>query len=186
MDAIALLKADHRTVEQLFTRYEQTGARAYAAKRQVVDRIIKELSVHSAIEEQIFYPAVKHVLQETEEQVLESLEEHRLVKIMLAELEDMDPKDERFDAKVTVLMENVRHHVKEEEDEMFPTVRNSVTAASLRELGETMRDAKGTVPDRPHPHAPDEPPGNVIAGAGAMLVDNAKEAVSSLRRKLAG
>ncbi len=186
MDAITLLKADHRTVEELFGRYEKTGERAYAAKRRLVDRMIKELSIHSAIEEQIFYPAVKHVLQETEDQVLESLEEHHLVKYMLAELERMDPKDERLDAKVTVLMENVRHHVKEEEDEMFPTVRDAVTAASLKELGERMQEAKRTVPSRPHPHAPDEPPGNVIVGAGAMLVDSAKDAASALVRRMAG
>jgi hypothetical protein len=83
-------------------------------------------------------------------------------------------------------MENVRHHVKEEEDEMFPTVRNAVTAASLRNLGGRMQEAKRTVPSRPHPHAPDEPPGNVIASAGAMLVDGAKEAASSLARRIAG
>jgi hemerythrin superfamily protein len=186
VDAITLLKADHRTVDDLFARYEKTGERAYAAKRRLVDRMIKELSVHAAIEEQIFYPAVKHVLEETEDQVLESLEEHHLVKIMLAEQERTDPKDERFDAKVTVLMENVRHHVKEEEDEMFPTVRKAVTAASLKELGERMREAKRTVPSRPHPHAPDEPPGNVIAGAGAMLLDGTKDAASSLMRRIAG
>jgi hemerythrin superfamily protein len=186
MDAIALLKADHRTVEDLFSRFEKTGPRAYATKRKLVDRIIRELSVHAAIEEQVFYPAIRHTLNETEDQVLESLEEHHLVKTTLAELERTNPKDERFDAKVTVLIENVRHHVKEEERDLFPKVRAGVTAASLRELGEELQKAKRSVPDRPHPHAPDELPAAAIAGAGAILVDGAKDVTSALVKKLAG
>ncbi|MDP9301673.1 MAG: hemerythrin domain-containing protein, partial [Actinomycetota bacterium] len=132
MDAITLLKQDHRAVEDLFKRFEQAGPRAYATKRKIVDRIIRELSIHAAIEEQIFYPAVRESLHETEDQVLESLEEHHLVKVTLAELESADPKDERFDAKVTVLIENVRHHVQEEEGEMFPEVWKKSSRASLK------------------------------------------------------
>jgi hemerythrin superfamily protein len=186
MDAITLLKDDHRTVEALFARFEKAGPRAYATKRRIVDAIIRELSMHAAIEEQVFYPAVRGALAQTEDQVLESLEEHHLVKVTLAELEKTDPKDERFDAKVTVLIENVRHHVKEEEREMFPTVRQGVTAASLRTLGEQLAEAKASVPDRPHPNAPDEPPGNTVANAGAALFDGAKDAASGLVRKLTG
>jgi hemerythrin superfamily protein len=186
MDAIAVLKHDHRTVDDLFSRFEKAGPRAYAAKRKLVDRIVRELSIHAAIEEQIFYPAVRHTLEQTEDQVLEALEEHHLVKLTLAELEKLDVRDERFDAKVTVLIENVRHHVKEEEGEMFPIVRKGVTPASLRQLGEELRQAKRSVPDRPHPNAPDEPPAGAIAGAGAMVLDRAKDAASTLVGKLTG
>src|ERR671915_209487 len=113
MDAIRMLKDEHATVEALFKRFEKAGDRAYTEKRAVVDRIIEELSKHAAIEEQLFYPVVRATVPDTEDLALESLEEHHIVKWVLSELETMDPEDERFTAKATVLIENVRHHVKE-------------------------------------------------------------------------
>src|SRR5690349_2792933 len=98
MDAITLLKNDHKTVEALFKRFEKAGDRAHAQKRKIVDQIIEELSVHAAIEEQVFYPVARGAVPETEDIALESLEEHHVVKWVLSELEDMDPKHERFDA----------------------------------------------------------------------------------------
>ena len=95
--------------------------------------------------------------------MLEALEEHHLVKLTLAELETMDPSHERYGAKVTVLIENVRHHVKEEESELFPSVRNTLDPAQLREIGNELVAAKRTAPTRPHPEAPDTPPGNIVA-----------------------
>src|SRR5262245_49868957 len=115
MDAITLLKDDHKTVEQLFKRFEAAGERAYTEKRNIVDRFSEALSIHAAIEEQLFYPVVRETVPRTEDVTLESLEEHHIVKWVLSELERMDPEDERFDAKVSVLIENVRHHVEEEE-----------------------------------------------------------------------
>src|SRR5437016_6282138 len=120
MDAITLLKQDHKRVEELFRRFEKAGDRAHKTKRKLVDRMIEDLSVHASIEETVFYPATREARRETEDQVLESLEEHHLVKVVLAELQRMDPQDERFDAKVTVMIENVRHHVQEEEKDLFP------------------------------------------------------------------
>src|SRR5579885_2157306 len=111
MDAITLLKADHKTVEQLFKRFEKAGDNARAEKRSIVDRIIEELAVHAAIEEQVVYPVIRATVEGSEDMTLESLEEHHIVKWVLSELEGMSPEDERFDAKVTVLIENVRHHV---------------------------------------------------------------------------
>ena len=110
-DAISMLKDDHKTVERLFKRFEKAGDRAHVEKREIVDRIIEELSVHAAIEEQLFYPVARATVPGTEDIALESLEEHHIVKWVLSELETMTPEDERFDAKVTVLIENVRHHV---------------------------------------------------------------------------
>src|SRR4051812_15725077 len=120
MDAITMLKDDHKAVEQLFKRFERAGDNATAEKRRVVDSIIEALSVHAAIEEQLVYPVARATVPKTDDTVLESLEEHHVVKLVLAELERMPADDERFDAKVTVLIENVRHHVKEEENEFFP------------------------------------------------------------------
>ncbi len=111
MDAITLLKEDHKSVEKLFKRFEKAGDRAYTTKRAIVDSIVEELSVHAAIEEQLFYPVTRATVPATEDIVLESLEEHHIVKWVLNEFASMSPEEERFDAKVTVLIENVRHHV---------------------------------------------------------------------------
>ena len=120
MDAITMLKEDHQAVERLFKRFEKAGDRAFAEKRRLADQIIESLSKHAVIEEQVFYPVARATVPGTEDVVLESLEEHHIVKWVLSELDGMDPADERFDAKMTVLIENVRHHVKEEEQDFFP------------------------------------------------------------------
>ena len=180
MDAITLLRNDHKTVEQLFKRFEKTGDRAFVAKRQIVDRIIEELSVHAAIEEQLLYPAARASVPEAEDMALESLEEHHVVKWLLAELTDLDPEHERFDAKVTVLMENVRHHVKEEENDFFPKLRDGLTRTELSELGDAMAAAKKTAPTRPHPRMPDTPPGNVVVGAITGVVDRVGDNISGI------
>ncbi|MFB9253594.1 hemerythrin domain-containing protein [Sphaerisporangium melleum] len=149
MDAIVLLKDDHKTVEKLFKQFEKAGDDAYKEKRQIVDQIIHELTTHAYIEEEIFYPMARQDVPATEDHVLESVEEHHVVVWMLSELKDLDPKDERFDAKVTVLMENVRHHVEEEEQEWFPKVREAMGRNELQEVGERMEKAKAEAPDDP-------------------------------------
>ena len=188
MDAITLLTNDHKTVEQLFKRFEKLGPRAKKTKQDVAERIIKELSVHAAIEEMVFYPAVRQAIadEKIDELVLVSLEEHHIVKWVLSELHNMSPEHERFDAKVTVLMENVRHHVEEEEQELFPAVAKAFAKERLNELGKAMAELKKSAPTRPHPTAPDEPPGNVMAAAGAALVDKALDAGRKLVRQKAG
>ncbi len=180
MDAITLLKNDHKTVEKLFKRFEKAGDRAHVEKRDTVDRIIEELSIHAAIEEQLFYPVTRRTVTGVESQMLESLEEHHIVKWVLSELDDMDPEDERFDAKVTVLIENVRHHVKEEEGDYFPKVRDQLGRKSLADLGDAMVDAKKTAPTHPHPNAPDTPPGNIVAGTAAGIADRAADTASGI------
>jgi hemerythrin superfamily protein len=149
MDAIVLLKDDHKTVEKLFKEFEGAGERAYKKKRDLVDQIIEELTVHAHIEEQIFYPAARESVPETSDHILESVEEHHVVVWMLSELVELDPQDERFDAKVTVLIENVRHHVKEEEEEWFPEVREAMGRKRLQELGEEMEKARPAAPKNP-------------------------------------
>jgi hemerythrin superfamily protein len=181
MDAITLLKQDHKAVEKLFKQFEK--AKQPAQQRNIAEKVVKELSIHAAIEEMLFYPAVRDRVPDTEETVLESLEEHHIVKWVLSELEDMKPDHERFKAKMTVLIENVRHHVEEEESELFPQVRKAVGRKELGELGDAMEKAKKTAPTRPHPKAPDTPPGNLVAGPTAAVVDKvrtkAKEKVGS-------
>jgi hemerythrin superfamily protein len=153
MDAITMLKDDHRTVEDLFKRFERAGDRAFTTKRSLVDKMIEALSQHAALEEEVFYPTTRATVPGIDDVVLESIEEHHIVKWVLSELEDMDPRAESFDAKVTILIENVRHHVKEEEKEYFPKVRSELDRRSLRELGDTMASAKPQAPKRPHPRS---------------------------------
>ena len=148
-DAIVLLKNDHKTVEQLFKKFERAGDDESATKRKLVDSMIEELTVHAYIEETIFYPTAREAVPETEDHVLESVEEHHVVVWMLSELADLSPDAENFDAKVTVLIENVRHHVEEEEQEWFPEVRSAMGRKRLQELGERMLAAKSDAPRDP-------------------------------------
>ena len=179
-DAITMLKDDHRTVEQLFKRFEKAGERAFTEKRNIVDRIVEELSVHAAIEEQVFYPVVRATVPRAEDQTLESLEEHHIVKWVLSELDSMSPEDERFVPKVTVLIENVRHHVKEEEQDLFPMVRDKLSRDSLRDVGELMGKAKSTAPTHPHPRSPDAPPQNLVIGTAAGVADRIGDTVNGI------
>jgi hemerythrin superfamily protein len=180
IDAISMLKQDHKSVERLFKRFEMAGDRAHVDKRAIVDRIIEELSMHAAIEEQLFYPVVRSTVPGSEDITLESLEEHHIVKWVLSELESMKPEDERFVAKVTVLIESVRHHVEEEEKELFPMVRGALGRKALNELGEAMAAAKKFAPTHPHPRSPDMPPGNLVVGTAAGVADRIGDTMSGL------
>jgi hemerythrin superfamily protein len=175
MDAITLLKNDHAEVEKLFKSYEGLGERAYKSKEKLAGRIVSALSVHAAIEEQVFYPAIRAEVEGTKDDVLESIEEHHIVKWVLQEIQDADPRDERYDAKMTVLIENVRHHVKEEEKDMFPRVRKALDRARLNEIGEALEASRRLAPTSPHPRSPSTPPGNLIAAPLAKVMDTAKE-----------
>ena len=108
---------------------------------------------------------------------MESLEEHHIVKWVLSELDGMDPGAERFDAKVTVLIENVRHHVEEEEGEFFPKVRDELGRKALGDLGEALEKAKSTAPTHPHPRSPDTPS---VVGAIAGVIDRVTDSVSGV------
>ena len=142
MDAIEMLKEDHRKVEKLFEEFEETGERAYETKAGLAEQIIRELRIHSQLEEEIFYPAARGAQSETTEQVKEAIEEHHVVDQLLEEIEGMQPQDEQYDAKVTVLKENVEHHVEEEEGELFKEARKGVGEERLQELAEQMRALK--------------------------------------------
>jgi hemerythrin superfamily protein len=179
MDAITLLRNDHKTVEELFKRFEKAGDKSNGSKREIVDKIIEELSIHAAIEEQIFYPVARGAVPDTEDMTLESLEEHHIVKWVLSELDGLDPTSERFEAKVTVLIENVRHHIKEEQEELFPKVKAGLSRAALNELGDALAEAKATAPTRPHPRSPDTPPANTLTGAVSGVVDRIVSAAAT-------
>lgn len=136
-DAIALLKADHETVSQLFEEFEKT--RSIPKKKALVAELCTLLTVHTQIEEEIFYPAVKSALKD-KTLVPEALIEHTGVKDLIAQLEGVEPDGEMYDAKVKVLSEYVAHHVKEEQNEMFPKAKSS--SLDMVELGVLMAARK--------------------------------------------
>jgi hemerythrin superfamily protein len=177
-DAIDVLVADHHSIEDLFERFEKAGDRAVKARGEVVGRIIRELSVHAAIEEQLLYPRVRAAGDDFKHDVLEALEEHHVVKELLAELEKMPPEHERFEAKTSVLIETVRHHIQEEESDLFPRVRKAFSPQELVDMGEGLVGLRMMAPTHPHPHAPDEPPAN-LANLGVAGIDRARDTVGS-------
>ena len=139
MDAVSLLKKQHREVEALFKKAEK--ANNANMRRELVDQIVTKLELHTKLEEEIVYPAIREVRnKKAEEMVLEAYEEHAVVKLVLARLPDADPEDERFSAKITVLMELVKHHVEEEEKEMFKLAQK-LGKDELQSLGEQMMQA---------------------------------------------
>jgi hypothetical protein len=138
MKATDLLKKQHREVKNLFKKLESTdNARM---RRQLMTEIARNLEGHTTIEEEIFYPAVRELeSRKAEEMVLEAYEEHHVVKLLLAELPRVNPEDERFEARMTVLSELIEHHVEEEEKEMFKLAQK-LGKAELDELGEQMEE----------------------------------------------
>jgi len=136
-DAIALLKEDHDLVKNLFEQFED--ADEATKKAEIAKKAISELKIHDAIEEEIFYPQVRQVIDENG-LMNEADEEHHMVRIAIAELDGMEGQDERFEAKFTVLSEMVRHHIKEEESEMFPKVKKS--EVDLKTLGQQLQIRK--------------------------------------------
>lgn len=172
-DAVELLVRQHDEVEQLFKDFEELSSRPSQKKDDLVRDIITMLVRHAEIEEQIFYPAAAEQVPGVKGAVEEDLEEHHVVELMLWELDHLKSDHERFDAKVKVLIENVRHHIEEEEGELLPQVREALDEETRRRLGGAMERAWKVAPERPHPLSPDTPPGNVLAGIPAAVMDRA-------------
>ena len=141
MNALELLQQDHHTVKELFEQAE--GTEDEKQKKEIFKQIKKELETHTRIEETVFYPAMQEY-EELKDMVLESLEEHKQVKTLLREMEDLASKSEKFEPKLKVLQENVEHHAEEEEEgKMFPKIRELIDETKLEKLGEKLEAAKG-------------------------------------------
>lgn len=142
MDAIALLKSDHQEVQKLFDQFESKHDKMSSEDKQALaQKICMELKIHTSIEEEIFYPTVGEHIEKAEDLLHEAKVEHDSAKTLIKEIESGDPEDELWDAKVTVLGEYVKHHVKEEQNEMFPMVRKAKDI-DLKELGERLMARK--------------------------------------------
>lgn len=145
MDAIALLKSDHKKVSALFEKVDGLSDTAHATRGKLFAEINSELTIHAKIEEQIFYPAFQaKTKQNTDpgDEVREAYEEHANVKEMLAKLQALEPSDDTYNAKLQVLGELVKHHVKEEESELFKQAKQLLDEDELETLGEQMTALK--------------------------------------------
>ncbi|MDZ4817792.1 MAG: hemerythrin domain-containing protein [Planctomycetota bacterium] len=135
-NAVSFLKKDHKEVKAMFKRFDGLSDRSLVSKKKVVDQICNALIVHTHLEEEIFYPVVRKAIKD-DDLMDEALVEHAAAKQLIAQLLDMDAGDAMYDAKVKVLSEQIEHHVREEEDEMFPKVLK--TKLNLEDLGAEMR-----------------------------------------------
>ena len=147
-DAIVMLKADHKEIRGVFREFQKSSTTP-ARKEKLVEQMIELLTVHTYIENEVMYPQVREALPDLEDDVLESYEEHHVADVLVMELAAMSSSDERFEAKTTVLIENVTHHIEEEEQEWFPKVREGLTRSQLREIGEELAAARERAPRRP-------------------------------------
>ena len=147
-DAIVLLKQDHQEVRKQFRAFRKQGGTP-VEKQGIVETMLELLTVHTYVENEVMYPRVRELLPDLEDDVLESYEEHHVADVLCLELSTMDATDERFDAKTTVLIENVEHHMDEEEQDWFPKVREGLGRKALQELGEELLAARERAPRRP-------------------------------------
>jgi hemerythrin-like domain-containing protein len=148
-DAIVILKNDHKEIKRLFRKFEQAGDGAEATKAKLVDQILEALTVHTYIENEGMYPGIRARVPDLEDDILESYEEHHVADVLCMEIAPMTPDNERFDAKVTVLIELVEHHIEEEEDEWFPKVREALGRKDLQALGAELEELRAKAPRRP-------------------------------------
>jgi hemerythrin superfamily protein len=156
VNAIDLLRKQHRQVEELFEEFESTGDGAQQTRERLCREISDELAVHAEIEEKIFYPEAKQ--DDTEELLRESVEEHLAVKRLVAEIMEAEADDEQLKARMKVLKEQVEHHVREEEKELFPRVRKECTPEELDDLGDRMETMADRLFDEgdPSKHIPEQ------------------------------
>lgn len=177
-DLIDILVTDHREVETIFTELE-TGTGDPDHRKRLTDVVIAELVRHSVAEEMYLYPTAKRVLPDGEQLSEHEIGEHAEAEKLMNRIDGLDATDPEFDPAVARLIEAVRHHVHEEESDLFPRLRQACTPDDLLQLGRKVDAAKRIAPTRPHPGAPDRPPFNKLVAPGAGLVDRVRDALSN-------
>ncbi|MFF3327467.1 hemerythrin domain-containing protein [Streptomyces sp. NPDC002889] len=176
-NVIEELMADHREVEQLFSRIEAlpTGD---IGLRGLVDEVTIELVRHSVAEEQYLYPAVREHVDGGAELADKEIAEHAEAEKLMKKLEQMRVDDAQFHPTLQKLMDDVNAHIRDEEGQLFPLLHQVCTPDALEDLGDKIRRAKAMAPTRPHPSAPDTPPVNKLLAPGAGLVDRVRDFVT--------
>lgn len=182
-DGIQVLIDDHREVESLFAQYEKSSDRG--EQTRIVHKVIHQLAVHGEIEELLFYPRLRTALPEGNELADEAVHEHLTIKQVLNQLDRMTAEDDGFEDRMRDLMAEVRHHVEEEENEIFPKIREAVDADQIQRLGTSLQGAKAIVPTRPHPSAPTGPVGKLATSPPVALIDRVRDAIRGWRDEAA-
>jgi hemerythrin superfamily protein len=172
-DVIELLEHDHREVEEMFA--ELDNATTSEDKRAIADKLIIELVRHSEAEEQAVYPVIAKKVDGGKELVEHEIDEHSKAELVMKELDGMDPADPKFGVLIKQLRTDITEHIREEEGEAFPKLRQATTKDELDKLGTVVQALKKIVPTHPHPMAPDHPPFNALLAPGAALVDRVRD-----------
>ncbi len=175
LDAVDVLTRDHRHIEDLFASYESSSDPS--ERTRIAHAVVHDLAVHGEIEELLFYPRIRSAVADGDALADEAVHEHIEIKRTLNDIDRMRAEDESFDDKMRELMAEVRHHVEEEESELFPRIREAVSRDDLVELAGHLDAARAMVPTRPHPHAPTQPLAKVATSAPIVLVDWVRDAV---------
>jgi hemerythrin-like domain-containing protein len=148
-DAIVMLKDDHKEIRHLFAEFQNAGDGAVVTRGKIVDRILEALTVHTYLENEVMYPETRKLVPDIDADLLEAYEEHHVADVLCLELSAMEPDDEHFVAKATVLIESVSHHMDEEENDMFPAVRERLGRKALQEIGARMAEIRPNAPRYP-------------------------------------
>ncbi|KOG42633.1 hemerythrin domain-containing protein [Streptomyces resistomycificus] len=176
-DVVDELVADHREVEEFFGRIEALPS-GHKDRKVHADQAVMELIRHSVAEEEYLYPAVREHLVNGNTMADREIEDHAEAERIMKVLESCEADDPEFDRLVELLMREVRAHIADEEETLFPQLRVACSAKTLDELGDKVRTAKKTAPTRPHPSAPDTPPMNKLLAPGAGLIDRLRDALT--------
>lgn len=176
MNVIQLLTNDHREVDDLFEATARTDGTG--SIKDLTDKIVHELSVHAAVEEQFVYPFLRAKVDNGDDMADESIDEHKQAKRLLSDLESQQPGSTEHRQTLSQLIAAVRHHVEEEENEMFPALRQAADDDTLERLGSVVEKAKGMVPTHPHPLVPGTATAQLVAGPWATIVDKTRDLVS--------
>jgi hemerythrin superfamily protein len=179
-DVIEILTHDHREVEEMFGQLDalagQNDEPSLRRRKDLVDQVTIELVRHSVAEEAEVYPKVKERISEQEAE--QAKHEHAEAELTMKRLESLRPGDRVFDEQLATLMQEIREHVAEEESQMFADLRANFSEEELRDLGARVERVKKMAPTRPHPSAPDAPPGDKILGPVTGMFDRMRDAVS--------
>jgi hemerythrin superfamily protein len=177
-DLIDVLVTDHREVESMFAELE-TGTGDPEHRKRISDVVIAELVSHSVAEEMYLYPAARKALPDGERLSEHEIREHAEAEVLMNRIDGMDATDPDFEPTVAELIRAIRHHIREEEADLFPRMRQACSPDDLQQLGRRVEAVKKVAPTRPHPAAPDHPPLNKLLAPGAGLVDRIRDALSN-------
>ncbi|MEV4115275.1 hemerythrin domain-containing protein [Nonomuraea sp. NPDC049695] len=181
-DVIEVLVTDHREVEQLFGELEQMVGSIGEQAKTLAEKVVIELVRHSIAEEQYLYPAVREHVPGGDKLADQEISEHAEAERTMKRLEGLEPGEREFWPTMELLMSQIRNHVREEENDLFPRLRQACSPEQLTELGGKVEAAKKLAPTRPHPLAPDTPPADKLLAPGTGLVDRIRDAITGRGR----